>query len=86
MAALLCCGAVNAIDFYDFEVEGIYYRITSEDDMTVAVTFRDFRGSGYSGSVIIPSEVTFEGENYQVTSINPGAFDRSEITSISIPQ
>ena len=34
---LLCCTVANA---HDFEVDGIYYNITSSTDMTVAVTYR----------------------------------------------
>ena len=46
---LLCSVTASA---YDFEVDGIYYNITSEEDLTVEVTERN-----YSGEVIIPSYV-----------------------------
>ena len=39
---LLC--SINA-SAHDFEVDGIYYSITSSSDLTVAVTYR---GSSYS--------------------------------------
>ncbi len=37
IAMLLCCISVSA---HDFEVDGIYYRITSSTDLTVSVTYK----------------------------------------------
>jgi len=81
----------------DFEVDGIYYIITS--DNTVEVTYdnnkREYRdyvyGSyycnlSYLGTVVIPSTVTYEGEQYTVTSIGHMAFcDNYDLTSLTIP-
>ena len=39
--ALLCSVTASA---YDFTVDGIYYNVTSEDDLTVEVTFKKYRG------------------------------------------
>ena len=79
IAVLLC-----SITLHAFEVDGIYYDITSSTDLTVEVTW------GYiesSGSVIIPSTVAYSGEEYSVTSIGYDAFSGcSGLTSITIPE
>ncbi len=67
-----------------FEVDGIYYQWTG--DNTVSVTYKDENYNSYSGNIVIPSSVTFEGETYQVTEIGEYAFSFSEnLTSVSIP-
>ena len=67
----------------DFEVDGIYYNILSEENKTVEVTKGDNK---YTGAVAIPETVTYEDVTYWVTSIGGGAFhDCSGLTSIEIP-
>ena len=84
---LLCCMSVTA---EDFEVDGIYYNITSQADKTVAVTYRgdvyNYEYSDeYSGEVKIPESVTYSGDTYSVTSIGDYAFaDCSSLTSVEI--
>ncbi len=56
---------------YDFEVDGIYYNITSSN--TVEVTYS--RYYEYEGSITIPDEVSYSGNTYSVTSIGDSAFD-----------
>lgn len=69
---------------YNFMVDGIYYKITGSN--TVEVTYKDSNYNSYSGSVNIPSSVTFNGTNYQVTAIGNHAFSQSEnLTSVTIP-
>ena len=81
IVALWCCIAANA---YDFEVDGICYNITSEDDLTVEVTKNS--DNRYSGEVIIPSVVAYNGKSYSVTSIGGSAFSGcTGLTSITIP-
>ena len=87
VAVLLCNISANA---HDFEVDGIYYNITSEEDLTVAVTFKgeniyDF-SDRYTGSVNIPKTVTHNSIIYNVTSIGESAFyNCSGLTSVIIP-
>ena len=56
---LLCSICVSA---HDFEVDGIYYNITSEEDKTVEVTYPgDYHvdySNEYSGAVTIPESVS----------------------------
>lgn len=69
---------------YDFIVNGIYYLITGTN--TVAVSYRDGNYNSYSGSVSIPSSVTYEGTTYQVTAIGDYAFNScTGLTSVTIP-
>ncbi|MBQ8806949.1 MAG: leucine-rich repeat protein [Bacteroidaceae bacterium] len=87
IAMLLCSISSNA---HDFEVDGIYYQITSSADLTVKVSYK---GSSsfpysyeYSGSVTIPESVTYNGITYSVTSIGAYAFyNCSGLTSVTIP-
>ena len=73
---------------HDFEVDGIYYNFISKTDKTVTVTskYNDFMSRAYSGSVIIPSSVIYEGTTYSVVSIGYGAFWQcTRLTSVTIP-
>lgn len=79
---LLTLVAVTA-SAQDFEVDGICYNILSEDDRTVMVTESPY---GYSGEVVIPAEVTYDGSTYSVTTIGDLAFGYcSALTSVSMP-
>ncbi len=88
---LLCATAATA---YEFEKGGIYYNITSTTDFTVEVTegIPPFIIDGgnfsyeYSGNVVIPESVTYNGSTYSVTSIGFDAFRGcSGLTSVVIP-
>ena len=75
---------------HDFEVDGIYYNITSEADKTAEVTYKGddpYQGGWYSGSITIPATVTHNGVEYSVTSIGERAFSVcSSLTAITIPE
>ena len=84
------------VDIVEYLPEGtikandIYYRITSEYDKTVEVTYRgeysDSYHNEYSGTVTIPESVTHNGTSYRVTAIGDGAFSNCEaLTSVTIP-
>ncbi len=84
---LLCSLSVSA---HDFEVDGIYYNITSSTNKTVEVTYRGYKynsySNEYSGAVNIPESVTYSGSTYSVTSIGEYAFwDCDGLTSVVIP-
>jgi uncharacterized repeat protein (TIGR02543 family) len=73
----------------DIEVDGIYYYFNA-DSKTATVTYKGGNDSSYkgeyTGAVVIPSEVTYGGEKYSVTSIGYGAFrDCPGLTSVTIP-
>lgn len=75
---------------YDFEAKNsdgvtIYYKYTNSGE-ELMVTYPIIYGS-YSGSVVIPEEVTFMNRTRKVTSIDEEAFRNStELTSVTIPE
>ena len=82
--------SVNIVNAHDFEVDGIYYKITDATNKTVAVTYSGSFSSSvdneYTGSVVIPESVVYNGKVYSVTSIGRYAFwDCSGLKSITIP-
>ena len=87
IAALLCCVTVDAADF---EVDGIYYAITSSDKLTVTVTYKGSKWNSYNeytGVVTIPETVVYNNITYRVTSIGGSAFcGCTSLTSIIIPE
>ena len=46
---------------YNFEVDGIYYNITSDENLTVEVTYETTDYNSYSGNVVIPPTVYWSG-------------------------
>ena len=86
---------------YDFEVDGIYYTVTSFEDFIVRV---DGLSPAISGIVNIPSVITYSNKEFTVTAIGSvksnqietvlipptitkiGGFAGSSITSIDIPE
>ena len=85
---------------YDFEVNGIYYKFISNNNVGVSPQYffygcypnneddEYYEGyySNYTGDVIIPPTVTYSGETYSVTTIASSAFSGSNrLTSVSIP-
>ena len=88
LAARILCALLTAFtslsaSAYSFEVDGIYYKINSSTDKTVAVTSGP-RSFQYTGKITIPSEVNHNGITYKVTSIE-SAFQNSSIEEVSIP-
>ncbi len=83
--------AIPSLWAEDFSVGGIYYDITSSTNKTVEVTHRgncyqDYSNE-YSGSVTIPSSVTYNGTTYSVTSIGYAAFRAcTGLTEVTIPE
>ena len=74
---------------HDAEVDGIFYNLDA-DNKTATVTFQgdnyDSYNNEYSGDVVIPETVTYNGITYSVTSLGNMCFDGcSSLTSITIP-
>lgn len=74
---------------YDFEVDGICYNFLQDNE--VEVTTKGPRaGVYYSGEIVIPSTITYDGKNYNITSIGERAFwsikENSSLTSVTIPE
>ena len=84
---LLCATVANA---NDFEVDGIFYNITDEENKTVEVTFKgssyNEHSNEYTGNVTIPETVTYNGMDYIVTGIGTMAVGYcSTLESVEIP-
>lgn len=86
-AVLLCSISARA---HDFEVDGIYYNVTSESELTVEVTFKGVHFAQfkeYKGDIVIPEKVEFNGKKYNVTGIAENTFyNYIELKSITIPK
>ena len=83
LTCLCLFASINAFA-YDFEVNGIYYNILSETDRSVSVVSQS--NSKYSGDIIIPESVFFEGVTYTVDAIGGYAFEFCDnMTSVTIP-
>ena len=83
---LLCSITASA---HDFEVDGIYYKITNSATKEVEVTFLGNSSTlynEYTGNVVIPESVVYNGVIYNVTAIGYDAFRScSGLTSVEIP-
>ena len=93
LLALMMSTAAIAEEVYDFDVDGIYYKIL-ENGNEVSVTYKTYYYSShtahyesdYTGDVVIPATVTFNGKTFQVTEIGDHAFFlRGSVTSVTIP-
>ena len=74
---------------HDAKVDGIFYNLDA-DNKTATVTFQgdnyDSYNNEYSGDVVIPETVTYNGITYSVTSLGWACFTYcSSLTSITIP-
>ena len=60
---------------YDFEVDGIYYKI-NQDSVSVSVTYKKNYSTDntYSGEVVVPPKVSYNGMTYLVNAIDKYAF------------
>ena len=82
LIAVLVALVPSTMSAYDFEVDGIYYDIYGAN----AIVTDNITSNGYTGDVIIPAEVTYNGTTYHVTEIGASAFrDCTGLTSITIP-
>lgn len=78
LLAFLLPATANA---YDFEVDGIYYNINGNN-----ATVTCYNSNTYSGDVVIPETVSYNGTTYLVTEIGQNAFYLSSgLTSVTIP-
>ncbi|MCR5314201.1 MAG: leucine-rich repeat domain-containing protein [Bacteroidaceae bacterium] len=70
---------------YDFKVNGIYYKVNS-DGKSLSVSPENFSGNTYSGDIIVPSDVEYDGASYKVTGVGLYSFYNCEkLTSVTLP-
>lgn len=86
--ALLSFLVPLAAQAYDAYIDGIYYNF-SESEATVTyydISFEFANENAYTGNIVVPKTVTYNGIIYQVTSIGHYAFIQcSSLTSVTIP-
>ncbi len=81
--AILC--SFTTAYAYDFQLDGIFYNITSTN--TVEVTYKDTNYESCSGEVIIPSTITYNNKTYTVTAIGDSAFYNDyDVIAVTIPE
>ncbi len=79
---LMCTNA--GLYAYDIEVNSIYYNL-NHTEKTAEVTYKS-NDEKYTGNIIIPENIRYNGQFYSVTSIGNGAFlGCSGLISVSIP-
>ena len=83
LAAVILCGTVGA-SAADFSYGGIYYDITSDTEMTCSVASPD-DGTNYTGDIVIPETVAYQGNTYRVTEIGWNAFRDCSVSSVELP-
>jgi len=72
------------VSAYDFEVDGIYYGYDTST-MTAYVTYKTTDYNSYSGSIVIPATVTYNGKTLSVASVGRYAFrDCTDLKSVTI--
>ena len=84
--AMMLIGCLPSLA-HDFEVDGIYYNLLSNNNVEVTCKgeWANSYSNEYSGSINIPSSVTFNGVEYSVTRIGDCAFQYcNALTSIEI--
>ena len=79
---------MSAAVAHDFAVKNsdgvtIYYKYG--DKSTVYVTRHTSGNPSYSGDVVIPGTVVYDGKTYTVTGIGARAFEQCSVTSVTIP-
>lgn len=72
---------------YDFVVDGIYYLIMGiENGINRVNVTSGGSGNTYSGDLVIPETVNWQGTTYTVVGTNAGAFTNcTDLTSITLP-
>ena len=61
-----------------FTVDGVSYHAVDSTQVEVVNSLRSY----YSGTITIPTEVTYNGINFKVTSVAEGAFASTRLTAI----
>lgn len=67
---------------YDFISDGICYKVRATAQPEVTTSEGD---KPYSGDIVIPDEVTYQGKSYKVTKVS-GFVNSPNVTSITIPR
>ena len=81
--ALLLSVTANAFAV-EAEINGLWYELVSDTKKATVIQYKNH--NYYSGNIVIPETVEYNGAAYSVTSIRDYAFDScSGLTSVTIP-
>jgi hypothetical protein len=69
---------------YDFSKNGVYYRINSESEVSIAPSNEVIYG-GNNCDAVLPEQVEYNGNTYTVTAVDYKAFYFSDHLNITIP-
>ena len=84
LSLLLLFGNAATAAAYSFELDGIYYQFNNGG--TVYVTYATTDYNSYSGDVVIPATVAYDGISYDVVGITGCTFRNCiSLTSVTIP-
>ena len=84
----LVASAINTT-WYDFEYEGLRYRFINGGVALTYMSGADYYGyeSIPSPNLVIPSTVTYNGQTYTVTAVDPNTFNHTtQLVSITFPE
>lgn len=71
---------------YDFEEDGLYYNVLSEDEATIEITHNGGINA-YRGDITIPEYVLHNGKRYKVTRVDDSTFYyTTDIVAIVLPK
>ena len=79
--------------FYNTEIDGLYYSL-DKSAKTAKLSWmkriegpggESFRGINYSGDLVIPETVEYEGSTYEVDGIDHDVFEDCQFESLTIP-
>ena len=68
-----------------FSVGNLYYRVTSALERTVEVAPIQIVCGYYSGDIVVPDSVEYNGMYYKVTALGAEAFNRASFNSLVLP-
>lgn len=74
---MLCCGTAVASDFVT--VDGFKFLVDTDKDEATLLA------NGYSGEVVVPEKVTWEGVDYPVVAFSDQCFYNSSVSTVKIP-
>ena len=77
-----------AANAYDAQIDGIYYTFNGDEaEVTCLDLDRSYNVNAYSGAIVVPESVNYDGKDYRVTSIGEGAFGNCKnLTSVILPK
>ena len=80
---VMLCGVTASAQ--QFEVDGVRYSLDYYGNY--AIVFSSEAEGGYTGDIVIPSSVVYNGKNYPVKAIHESAFkENRNLTSVVIPE